>query len=243
MTQDWPSVVYAIGDVHGCYDQLCRLIDRIQDDASNIAGRKLIVLLGDYIDRGPKSASVLDWLCGPPPAGFERIALAGNHEALLLEFLADPRPDSSSLQFGGLETLSSYGISLDSFERARSRARAEMLDAVLPSEHLQLLRDMPGMLTLPNTVFVHAGLRPGVPLEAQHDDDLFWIREPFLSAEMPENLTVVHGHTPNVAPVVSGRRICVDTGAFATGILTAVRLDGAGVSFLDTQSNSRPAGR
>lgn len=243
MAQDWPAVVYAIGDVHGCYDQLHRLMGRIEDDARDLAGRKLIVMLGDYIDRGPQSASVLDWLCAVPPAGFERVALAGNHEMLMLEFLADPRPDSRWLQFGGLETLTSYGISPDSFSRARSRERAAMLDANIPTEHLDLLRDMPGMLTLPNAVFVHAGIRPDTPLEAQHDDDLFWIREPFLSAEMPPNMVVVHGHTPNVEPVVVGRRICIDTGAFATGVLTAVRMDRAGIRFLDTQIHSRPEGR
>lgn len=236
-------MVYAIGDVHGCYDQLHILTDRIEDDSRDIAGRKLIVMLGDYVDRGPKSASVLDWLCAAPPTGFERIALAGNHEALMLEFVADPRPDSRWLQFGGLDTLISYGISPDSFSRARARERAVLLDATIPTEHLDLLRSLPGMLTLPTAVFVHAGIRPDIPLEAQRDDDLFWIREPFLGAEMPQDMLVVHGHTPNVEPVVAGRRICVDTGAFATGVLTAVRLDGVGMRFLDTQSHSRPAGR
>ncbi len=242
LTRDGYAVVYAIGDVHGCYDQLRSLVGRIEDDARDIAGRKLIVMLGDYIDRGPKSASVLDWLCAAPPAGFERVTLAGNHETMLLDFLADPRPDSRWLQFGGLDTLISYGISPDSFNRARPRERAAMFDASIPTEHLDLVRDLPSMLTLPNAVFVHAGIRPDIPLEAQHDDDLFWIREPFLSAEMPDGMLVVHGHTPGVEPVVAGRRICVDTGAFATGILTAVRLDDAGIRFLDTQSHSRPAG-
>lgn len=243
VAQDWPAVVYAIGDVHGCYDQLRSLVDRIEDDARDVGGRKLIVMLGDYVDRGPKSAAVLDWLCAAPPSGFERVALAGNHEVLMLEFLADPRPDSRWLQFGGLDTLASYGISPDSFTRARSRERAAMLDASVPTEHLDLLRDMPSMLTLPNAVFVHAGIRPDSPLVTQHDDDLFWIREPFLSAEMPLDTVVVHGHTPGVEPVVAGRRICVDTGAFATGVLTAVRLDGTGLRFLDTQPSPRPDGR
>ena len=215
-------------------------MSRIEEDARDVAGRKLIVMLGDYIDRGPKSAAVLDWLCAAPPEGFERLALAGNHEVLMLDFIADPRPDSRWLQFGGVDTLMSYGIAPDAFMRARARERASMLDASIPPEHLDLLRDMPGMLTLPGAVFVHAGIRPDLPIADQHDDDLLWMREPFLSAVMPPDLIVVHGHTPNVEPVVANRRICVDTGAFATGVLTAVRLDKAGMRFLNTQSHRPP---
>jgi serine/threonine protein phosphatase 1 len=239
---EWPAVVYAIGDVHGCYDLLQDLLNQIRADAARTAGSKLLVMLGDYVDRGPKSASVLDWLCAPPPDGFDRVALAGNHEVLMLDFLADPRPDASWLGFGGTETLASYGIDLEQFTRARPRDRTAMLDAFIPVEHLDLLRSLPGMLTLPHATFVHAGLRSGLPLADQHDDDLLWMREPFLSEEMPADMFVVHGHTPAAEPVVAGRRICVDTGAFATGTLTAVRMDGTDIRFLQTRAHSSQAG-
>ena len=238
----WPDVAYAIGDVHGCYDQLQRLVELIEEDARDVTGSKLIVMLGDYVDRGPKSAAVLDWLCAPAPQGFDRICLAGNHEVLMLDFLDNPRTDASWLKFGGYDTLSSYGISPDKFNRARSRDRADMLHASIPTEHPEFLRSLPSMLTFPNAVFVHAGLRPGLSLDAQHDDDLLWIREPFLTTEIPEDLLVVHGHTPASEPVVAGRRICVDTGAYATGVLTAVRLGDASVRFIDTRPNPQQAG-
>lgn len=231
-------MVYAIGDVHGCYDQLRRLTATIEADAAHLPGRKLIVMLGDYVDRGPNSAGVLDWLCAAPPTGFERIALAGNHEVMMLEFLGDPRPNSSWMDFGGADTLRSYGIDTDAFVKARAKDRQAMLDALIPAEHVELLQNLPSMLMLPHAVFVHAGLRPGLTLDAQHDDDLMWIREPFLSEPMPDDTVVIHGHTPNPEPVIAERRICVDTGAYATGVLTAVRLSGTDVQFLDTKSQA-----
>lgn len=238
-----PAVTYAIGDVHGCNDQLRRLVDLIVQDGQSVEGSKLIVMLGDYVDRGPKSASVLDWLCAAPPAGFDRVCLAGNHEAMMLDFLDNPQRDASWLTFGGLDTLMSYGISPDRFTRARSKERSEMLYASIPTEHIDLLRSMPGVISFPDTVFVHAGLRPGLPLQAQHDDDLLWIREPFLTAETDNNMIVVHGHTPGTEPVIAGQRICVDTGVYATGVLTALRLSDEPMRFIDTRPNSPQAGQ
>lgn len=232
---DDAAVAYAVGDIHGCYDLLQELIDRIRDDARRVTGRRVLVTLGDYVDRGPKSAQVLDWLCGPGPEGFERISLAGNHEAMMLEFLDNPSLSSPWLEFGGLETLASYGVDLQRFHRAGQRERQAMLQASIPPAHMDLLRNLPTLLVTPRTVFVHAGLRPGVELTEQSDGDLLWIREPFLSAVIEQGPWIVHGHTPVSQPIVAGRRICVDTGAFATGVLTAVRLaEHEPPSFIDT---------
>lgn len=237
-----PALAYAIGDVHGCYDQLQRLVDLIVQDAESSEGKKLIVMLGDYVDRGPKSASVMDWLCTVPPAGFDRVCLAGNHEAMMLDFLDNPRADASWLKLGGYDTLISYGVSPDRIMRARSKERAEILYSSIPSEHIELLRSLPSLVSFPGTVFVHAGLRPGVPIKAQHDDDLLWIREPFLTTKTDNNVIVVHGHTPSTEPVVTDRRICVDTGAYATGVLTAARLSDDTVRFIDTRPKFHQAG-
>lgn len=242
LSADEPAVVYAIGDIHGCFDQLQELLDKIADDARHIAGRRILVTLGDYIDRGPKSASVLDWLCGPAPKGFERISLAGNHELMMLDFLDNPSPTSRWLEFGGNETLASYGINIRDFSRTSPRERLAILRANIPQEHIDLLQNLPGLLELPGAVFVHAGIRPGIALAEQHDEDLMWIREPFLSNVWEHGPLLVHGHTPDVAPVVAGRRICVDTGAFATGVLTAVRMAGTNISFLNTKAHPQQVG-
>ena len=232
---DNAAVVYAIGDIHGCYDLLLELVERIRRDAKDITGRRLLVTLGDYVDRGPMSAQVIDWLCGPAPEGFDRISLAGNHEAMMLEFLTNPSSNSPWLEFGGIDTLESYGVDVRRFVRARRQERRAILRASIPVAHVSLLTNLPSLLELPEAVFVHAGLRPNVDLAEQVDEDLLWIREPFLSAPVQHGPLVVHGHTPAGAPVVAGGRICVDTGAFATGVLTAVRLVRAGQpTFIDT---------
>lgn len=217
----WPAAIYAIGDVHGCKDLLRELEKRIFEHGDKIAGDKLIVLLGDLVDRGDDSAGVLDLVLSRPPAGFQRISLAGNHEVMFQRFLDDPSPTSDWLGFGGLETLASYGIPISGLEHLKPRAIRALLDSHIPEEHVSLLRRLPLSLTLPGTLFVHAGIRPGVPLERQTEDDLLWIREPFLSFDFPASERVIHGHTPGPEPVVAGGRICIDTGAYATGVLTA----------------------
>lgn len=220
----WPSVVYAVGDVHGCLAELRALESRIVADAEAFQGEKWLVFLGDYIDRGPDSAGVLDQLLSPPPAGFRRICLAGNHEAMALEFFRAPRPDAEWLKFGGLETLQSYGIAPLAMRSASASFLRAVIDSHIPAEHLVFLKQLPLTLQLPGTVFVHAGIRVGIPMDRQREMDLLWIREDFFSAPPDPDLLVVHGHTPSQEPVVTPNRICVDTGAFATGILTAVRL-------------------
>ena len=220
--RSWPEAVYAVGDVHGCYDLLLQLEAAIVADAASISGDKLIVMVGDYVDRGPRSASVLDHLSGPAPAGFERICLVGNHEAMMLRFAASPSRRNLWLDNGGIETLMSYGMRADDLQEASQRSLRTLIDFHLPSEHLEFLRGLALTLSLPGAIFVHAGVRDGVPLAQQTEHDLLWSRP---SPELGHgDVLVVHGHTPATEPVVTPTRICIDTGAFATGVLSAVRL-------------------
>lgn len=230
-----PSVVYAVGDVHGCLTQLRDLERRIVADAAGLPGRKLLVMLGDYVDRGPSSAAVIDHLLAPAPEDFDRVCLCGNHEALMLAFLGQPLAHRDWLELGGEQTLRSYGILFGDLRR-RTPGEAGLVDALeaaIPRRHRAFLEGLPVLLDLGDFVFAHAGLAPGVPIEEQSTQDLLWIREPFLrrGPELAQAdgrpLTVVHGHTPSSLPTFGTGRIGIDTGAFMTGRLTALRiLDG-----------------
>lgn len=219
-----PAVVYAIGDVHGCLSELVALEQKIVHDSVGIKGRKLIVMLGDYIDRGPQSAGVIDHLLALPPVSFERICLMGNHEVMASAFFERPHPRADWLQFGGAETLQSYGLPTDMLSGVGSSRLRQMIEAYVPEEHRTFLSAREWTLSIPGWLFVHAGLRPGVALDQQDPEDLFWIREEFFAASGPSQSRVVHGHTPAAEPVMTPERICIDTGAFATGRLTALRI-------------------
>lgn len=219
----WPRAIYAIGDVHGCLDELMHLEQMILADSTASEGEKLVVMLGDYVDRGPSSAGVIDHLLRPMSKGFTRITLAGNHEELMLNAIMG-RGDEAWLEFGGVETLRSYGISFESYRAAGAGARHKMLAGHIPHEHLSFLQNLPISLQVEQTIFVHAGIRRDVPLERQVASDLMWIRREFLDAAPIDGLLVVHGHTPTETPEAVPGRIGIDTGAFATGRLTAVRL-------------------
>lgn len=237
-----PAVIYAIGDIHGCLSQLRAMEAAIVADAAAFEGTKWIVTLGDYVDRGPNSAGVIDHLLMPAPAGFTRICLAGNHEVLMLDYLDNPSDTHDWLRFGGHETLMSYGI--DPFElhdrkMSASRRRA-MLDSHIPPEHLDFLGALPISCSVDNIVLVHAGMRSGMPVGEQVEDDLLWMR--YKPADPgPQGLLVVHGHTPQETPLVLPNRICVDTGVFTSGILSAVRLTPSGPPrLLQTGGNPLP---
>lgn len=233
-----PSVIYAIGDVHGCMAELTALELQIVEDAAPFTGEKWIVMLGDYVDRGPYSADVLDHLTASAPIGFKRICLVGNHETMMLKFLDDPALDCEWLQFGGEATLTSYGIDVMNFRRSPSATRRAILKSYIPSEHIEFMTQMPVLLALPGLNFVHAGLRPGLPLEQQVEQDLLWIREPFLSQSSSLVGRTIHGHTPVLEPVVIDNRVGIDTGAYASGILTAARVPRDGeLSFLATKGH------
>lgn len=221
------TAIYAIGDVHGCLAELRAAEQRIVADAAHVsAKRRIILCLGDLVDRGPQSADVLDHLIGAPPAGFERLAICGNHDETMLDFLDDPHGNMGWLEFGGEQTLESYGIDLTRLSRHRSGTGGlgEIARATVPGAHIDFLRRLPVAVRFGDVLFVHAGIRPGVPLEAQDDGDLMWIREPFLSQANGLGLTVVHGHTPANEPVFVPGRIGIDTGAYATGRLTVLRV-------------------
>jgi diadenosine tetraphosphatase ApaH/serine/threonine PP2A family protein phosphatase len=214
----WPAAVYAIGDVHGCLEQLLALEEEIAADGLGFPGEKWLITLGDHIDRGPRSREVVEHLMGSAPAGFRRFALLGNHEAMALDFLARRRSDWISQ--GGAETLASYGI-----------AASDSPDAIaarFPADHSAFLEALPLYVLLPGWLFVHAGIRPGIPLADQSEDDLVWIRAPFLTSQLTGGFRVVHGHTPGQDIVTTPHRIDVDTGCFATGRLSAVRVTSDG---------------
>lgn len=226
-----PPLIYAIGDVHGCLEALRSVEAKIIADAANVPGEKWLVMLGDYIDRGPHSAQVLDHLLAPPPRGFRRICLRGNHEAALLAALEDADALVGWLGFGADATLASYGMSatqIAALDRG-GRKGLQLLQAYIPEEHIAFLRQLPLMLSVPGYIFVHAGLRPGVPPERQSERDLLWIRDEFLLADHDFGATVIHGHTPIDEPYLSPRRVGIDTGCFASGRLTAVRVGDDGV--------------
>ena len=220
----WPAAVYAVGDVHGCLEQLLALEARIAEDSLDVEGEKWLVTLGDHIDRGPHSAEVIAHVAGPTPAGFRRFGLFGNHEAMMLDFLQNPAAHTYWLDEGGTETLASYGIDLDYPPLRSQEPTRQLLADRLPPDHIQFMRDLPIYLSLPGWLFVHAGIRPGVPLAGQTDDDLIWIRAPFLTSQLTGGLRVVHGHTPVRDITVTPHRIDVDTQSYRTGRLSAVRV-------------------
>jgi serine/threonine protein phosphatase 1 len=220
----WPAAVYAIGDVHGCLDQLIDLERLIAADALGLDGEKWLVTLGDQIDRGPDAAGVIAHVMGPGPEGLRRFSLLGNHESLLLDFIQNPAANADYVEWGGLDTLRSYGIDIDFPPLRSSEAVGQRLLAELPPAHLAFMEDLALYLSLPGWLFVHAGIRPGVPLAQQSDDDLIWIRAPFLTSQLTGGLRVVHGHTPSADIVATPHRIDVDTHCYHTGKLSAVRV-------------------
>jgi serine/threonine protein phosphatase 1 len=229
--------VYAIGDVHGRLDLLTTLLSQVEADAADRGGfNNYLVYLGDYVDRGHWSRQVIDLLLSPPPAGFGAVFLRGNHEQAMLDFLEDSSSGVHWLRFGGLETLASYGVRLApgaNSPEVLERARRD-LGAALPAAHLSFLRHTRASLSIGDYFFVHAGVRPGVALERQDPQDLLWIREEFLKSDADFGKLVVHGHTISELPEIRANRIGIDTGAYATGHLTCLVLEGHERRFIGT---------
>jgi serine/threonine protein phosphatase 1 len=227
--------VYAIGDVHGRADLLVQLRERIRADLAEAPPTRLLVHVGDYVDRGFESRKVLDLLIERPLAGVENQHLLGNHDAWLLGFLDEPASVGAAwLRFGGDATLLSYDVRLNGPAESEEdlAALAARLRARLPAAHRRFLEGLRLRLEFGDYLFVHAGIRPGVPLALQKPDDLLWIREPFLSDRRDHGMVVVHGHTVQAQPVVRANRIGIDTGACWTGRLTCLVLEGEGHRFL-----------
>lgn len=220
--------VYAIGDVHGRADLLDALLERIEADAAggDHVGLPVLVFLGDYIDRGLQSRAVLDRILAIDPGRFELRFLKGNHEAALLDFLDDPATGPFWMTIGGAETLYSYGVSAPAYDAAPEAyaEAAAALRAAMPAAHLAFLAALELTARYGDYLFVHAGVRPGRSLAAQDERDLLQIRDTFLRHKGRFGFTVVHGHTPAGDVYQDERRIGLDTGAYATGRLSAVRL-------------------
>ena len=233
--------IYAVGDIHGRSDLLERVLAAIDADCKQRPiARPITVFVGDYIDRGPGSRNVLDLLLRWQRSG-EAIFLRGNHETFLPRFLADPRSLDEWRQYGGLETLLSYGLKPSiNPDRDEQTMLATEFAEILPREHLEFLQSLELTFSCGDFLFVHAGVRPGVPIHEQTEDDLLWIRDDFLNWEQPFERFVVHGHTPVSEPDLRPNRVNIDTGAYATGQLTCVVIENAAITWLaDTIQSDR----
>lgn len=228
--------VYAIGDIHGCDREFARLLELIDaDHAQRTPKRRIIVLLGDLVDRGPDSAGVVE-RARQLAAGSDEVRLiAGNHEEMLLTSCAG---DTKGLRLfarnGGRETAESYGIDNDTWNAADFDELKRLLDEAVPATHRAFLKTMEEVVVIGDYAFVHAGIRPGVALAEQQGEDLRWIRDRFLGHTGAHEKFIVHGHT--ISPDVDDQpnRLGIDTGAYATGKLTAVALEGDRRWFLQT---------
>ncbi len=232
------ALVYAIGDIHGRVEPLAQLLESIRRDASRQkADRRVLVFLGDYVDRGPQSRQVIDLLRSDPAPGFEMVFLKGNHEAWLLDFLDDASVGERWLAAGGHATLLSYGVAPPA-RAPRGAGGWEVLRkafaAEFPEEHKAFLSSLAKTHVEGGYAFTHAGIRPGVPLAEQREEDLLWGSEDFVEDGRDHGRVIVHGHWYAAAPVVRPNRIGIDTGAFATGRLTCLALSGAERRFLST---------
>ncbi|MGK2924341.1 MAG: metallophosphoesterase family protein [Lysobacterales bacterium] len=227
--------MYCIGDIHGRADLLAELQRTIVADAAGFDGQCQLLYLGDYVDRGEQSRQVLDLLTAGPPAGFEQIHLLGNHEQAMLDFLLDPVAMAGWLTWGGSATLRSYGIHAGVVgSRRELLALRDRLDAALPHHHREFLVSGHPAHAEGSYYFVHAGVRPGVPLEKQAIEDQLWIRDEFTQSQAHHGAIVVHGHSISEQVEFHPNRIGIDTGAFATGVLTALVLEGEQQRLLQT---------
>lgn len=227
--------LYCIGDIHGRLDLLDELHEMIRTDADGFGGSKGIVYLGDYIDRGAQSKQVLDLLIEQPMDGFDVVHLLGNHEQAMVDFLAQPRSAAAWLNFGGQVTLLSYGVGLGRPQMLRQLdILRDELEAKLPPSHLEFIASCQLMHAEGSYCFAHAGIRPGIPPEEQVAEDLLWIREEFTRSHVDHGCIVVHGHSISEEVELLPNRIGIDTGAFYTGMLTALVLEGSEQRLLQT---------
>lgn len=220
------TCLYAIGDVHGRLDLLEALTIRIRRHAESLPEdtARRIIMLGDYVDRGPESQGVIAMLVGRPPDGFERVCLKGNHEVLMESFVSDPAIAHRWLKNGGLATLESYGIDSVTIADSSDAALSAKFAYALPESHYRFLKRLPLSYECGDYFFAHAGIDPSVALDAQQEEALLWIRKPFLTSRKDFGRIVVHGHTIVDKAEIHPNRIAVDTGAYAGGPLTCLVL-------------------
>ncbi|MFT3978027.1 MAG: metallophosphoesterase family protein [Sphingomonas bacterium] len=232
--------VYAIGDVHGRLDCLDALLEMIAQDSADATAETRLVFLGDLIDRGPESRGVVEramqLAAGPRACEFVK----GNHEEMLLQAAAgEPGAVSLFRRAGGRETLLSYGADAGELDACDMEALVALIGRLVPEEHLAFLESFGNGVTLGDYRFVHAGVRPGIAFEEQKETDLRWIRHEFLNHEGHFDGVIVHGHTISEEPELRHNRIGIDTGAFFTGRLTALVLEGTGQRTIEARG---PAG-
>jgi serine/threonine protein phosphatase 1 len=221
-------VLYAIGDVHGRLDLLTRMFERISADRDRRGARDWrIILLGDYTDRGPESAGVISFLIREMAKDERMICLAGNHDTGFLDFLAQPDARGIFANHGGIETAASYGVTLNLFHEHMLAPSRDALVEAMPPAHVEFLEGLKFWVSFGDFFFCHAGVRPGAPLTEQDPLDLTWIRAEFHRHTGLYDKVVVHGHTPVNEAEIRPNRVNVDTGAFRTGKLTALVVDGA----------------
>lgn len=236
------AVLYAIGDIHGRADLLKELHSAIESDAeSRQSVRKIVVYLGDYTCRGPDSYGVVEMLCSDPLPGFERVFIRGNHEDIICRFLdGDLSWGAHWLKYGGIEALEAYGVFAKPCEENEVHRLAAMRDnlaAALPENHEQFLRDTVFSHREGDYIFVHAGIKPGIPFEQNDPNTFMWIRREFLGSDVNHGGVVVHGHTISDIPEVRHNRIGIDTGAYRSGTLTCLVLEGNQQWFLQTKQD------
>ncbi len=230
--------LYAIGDIHGRADLLRQLQALIAEDAASAPEslQKTVIYLGDYVDRGLESKAVIDLVAGNPPADLAAVRLKGNHEETMLYFLNDVTIGPAWFAMGGDATAYSYGVGLPKglSQKARFDHAWRELHQHMPAAHVSFLSDLRLSYTAGDYMFVHAGVRPGVALDQQNAEDLLWIRDEFLSATSGWDKVIVHGHSASHRPQSLPHRIGVDTGAYATNVLTCLVLEGRERRFLST---------
>ncbi|MDB5682910.1 MAG: serine/threonine protein phosphatase [Sphingomonas bacterium] len=221
--------VYAVGDIHGRLDLTEQLIGMIeQDDAERGAAETMIVFLGDLVDRGPDSCGVIDFLMRYREGPRECVFLAGNHDEIFARAASGDREAAATLhRMGGRETALSYGISGEEYDRGDYGDLAALLAERVPAAHTRFMRSWPDWHQIGDYVFVHAGIKPDRPMSEQRPGDLRWIRSAFLGHEECHGIMVVHGHTITEGPDIRSNRIGIDTGAYRTGKLTALGLEGS----------------
>lgn len=230
--------VYAVGDVHGRLDLLKQLLGMIEKaEAAWPAERAILIFLGDYVDRGPDSRGVIELLLNGLPERFEQVFLRGNHEEMMLQSLQSAEMFDFWALNGGIATARSYGLDIAEntpVHELDSGAICRALSQAVPQSHKDFIRNLPVKVEAGDYLFVHAGVRPEVPLNAQSDRDCLLIRNEFLTYRGDFGKVVVHGHTPMPEPESLHNRISIDTGAFHTGRLTAVRLEEQSRRFFST---------
>lgn len=231
--------VYAIGDIHGRDDLFAEMIALIERDLAEKPAEATLILLGDLIDRGPGSKQVIDRAI----ALSERLPgmrwLTGNHEEIFLKALeGDPKLVRYFVQIGGEPTIHSYGLRGDEYYSLSFEELAERLPALVPDAHRQFLARAEDLIRIGDYLFVHAGIRPGIAAENQTLGDLRWIREEFLGDRRHHGAMIVHGHTISEDVEERPNRIGIDTGAYRSGVLTAIVLEGSDRRYLQTGSKT-----